>query len=66
MKTIKNIALYLWQLPQNLLGLIFWAIYSKGHSYLTEHDNRVIIDPRFYGGISLGRYILMVAPMREC
>lgn len=49
---MKNILLYLWQLPQNLLGLIviaFTGAEKKGDIYYT--DGR-----RF--GVSLGRYII--------
>jgi hypothetical protein len=49
---MKNILLYLWQLPQNLLGLLviaFTKAEKKGNLYHTyEH--------RF--GVSLGKYII--------
>lgn len=49
---LKNIILYIWQLPQNLLGLILIFIteadYKNGY-----YENKLI------GGISLGKYIIV-------
>lgn len=59
MKPILNILLWLWQAPQNLLGLVLWAIYSKG-SYTQMHRGiRVVVNPKFHGGISLGNTIIV-------
>ena len=56
---IKETILWLWQAPQNLLGLVLWAIYSKD-SYSQMHKGiRVVVNPRFPGGISLGNTILL-------
>lgn len=49
---MKNILLYLWQLPQNILGLmviLFSNAHKTGEAWLTEK--------RF--GVSLGRYIIV-------
>ena len=58
MKKAISILLYLWQLPQNLLGLILAAIYwpESSHGFSGE---RVFIASRMKGGISLGRYIIV-------
>lgn len=58
---MTEIALYLWQLPQNFLGLAFllWGWLSGG---IVQRDGRDGIDYIFIdgmrGGISLGRYII--------
>ena len=49
---MKNILLYLWQLPQNLLGLAviaFTGAKRKGDIYYTD---------RYWFGVSLGNYII--------
>lgn len=53
-----NVALYLWQLPQNLLGLAMLLV-------LTGETRHKLSDIRFYylktfpGGITLGEYIII-------
>jgi len=58
MKTFIDIVLYIWQLPQNLLGLLLLAIYRPEVSsdYLGV---RLHYSTRINGGISLGRYIIV-------
>lgn len=53
-KMIKEVLLYLWQLPQNLLGLlvIFFSKAKKDNSY-----NVYITNCRI--GVSLGKYIIL-------
>ena len=49
---MKNILLYLWQLPQSLLGLaviVFTGAEKKGDIYYTD---------RYWFGVSLGKYII--------
>lgn len=57
-KKIADFFLYLWQLPQNLLGLLLLAIYRPEVSsdYL---DVRLHYSTRINGGISLGRHIIV-------
>jgi hypothetical protein len=57
MKTFKNILLYLWQLPQNLVGLILRIIY-KGQDSIYE-SAIVRRSTNMSGGISLGKYIIV-------
>lgn len=58
MKILKSILLYLWQLPQNLLGLLFLLV-------LTGETRHRLGNIRFYflksfpGGITLGEYIIV-------
>ena len=55
---MKEILLYIWQLPQNILGLLLLAFY-KGND---KDDKGLIIVRRslkMHGGISLGRYVIV-------
>lgn len=53
MKTL----LYIWQLPQNLLGLLLRASYKGTDS---EYEGAVVRRSlKMQGGISLGRYIIV-------
>ena len=57
MKRLKEILMYLWCLPQNLLGLLLRVIY-KGHDSSYE-DAIVRRSTSMNGGISLGKYIIV-------
>lgn len=54
---MKKILLYIWCLPQNLLGLLLRQIY-KGKDSQYE-DAIVRRSTKMGGGISLGRYIII-------
>lgn len=54
---MKELLLYLWQLPQNLLGLLLRLIY-KGNDSQYE-DAIVRRSTSMQGGISLGKYIIV-------
>lgn len=54
---MKSILLYLWSLPQNLLGLLLRQIY-KGNDSQYE-DAIVRRSVKMQGGISLGKYIII-------
>lgn len=61
---MKEILLYLWQLPQNLLGLALVAIYgakrqTEVFSKWTSEVFDVYVSARMRGGISLGKYIIL-------
>lgn len=62
MKGPKNwaifLALWLWQLPQNLLGLLLLLYYRPEGSY-DYRDVRLHYSTRMHGGISLGRHIIV-------
>lgn len=58
MKILKSILLYLWQLPQNLIGLFLTLLYP-GKTKHRVYDKVVYINDNFNGGISLGRYIFL-------
>lgn len=54
---MKDILLYLWQLPQNLVGLLLRVIY-KGTDSAYE-SAKVRRSTKMLGGISLGRYVIV-------
>ena len=56
---IKNIILYIWQLPQNLLGLIMLLIYKHEKIYYIHNGRRFYYTKEMPSGISLGNYIIM-------
>ena len=65
MKKIAELFLYLWQLPQNLLGLLLIFILGRvvpvdfrGHNHRLP-SSILFFHSRMRGGISLGRYIIM-------
>lgn len=58
MQTILDIILYIWQLPQNLVGLFLKFFYPQS-SKETISGIKVNICPKFPGGISLGETIIV-------
>lgn len=58
MKTFKSIILWIWQLPQNLLGLAFMLFLRPLRRVETDIDTiaAVYVSERMSGGISLGDY----------
>ena len=65
MKRFVEILLYLWQLPQNLAGLLLVAVFGwcipidyRGNNHHLP-SSLVFIREKMRGGISLGRYIIM-------
>ena len=57
-RIMKQMLLYLWCLPQNLLGLIF-LLFIKGEEKHSLGSIRFYYAKGFKGGISLGRYIIL-------
>jgi hypothetical protein len=58
MKKIKVVALYLWQLPQNLLGLLF-LLFIRGEERHALGGINFYYVKGFACGISLGKYIIL-------
>lgn len=56
---LKEAALYLWQLPQNLLGLILIAVYRPDVKLTASNGNTVCFAKGMPGGISLGKYSII-------
>lgn len=59
MKKIRNVLLYIWQAPQNLLGLILIAFYKPERMHTMENGNQIHFSKKMRGGISLGKYSLV-------
>ena len=55
---VKEIILYIWQLPQNLLGWLLTRVMAPGKTYRYQ-DARILLSARMWGGISLGWYIIL-------
>ena len=51
-----TILLYIWQLPQNLLGLLV-ILFTRGKK--DEWDGIIYYNGRLSGGVSLGNYIII-------
>lgn len=60
MKIIVEILLWIWQAPQNIVGLVFRLIY--GWTAILFRGVDVVVSSRFPGGISLGRTIVIQGP----
>ena len=60
MKRIVEILLWIWQAPQNIVGLVFRLIY--GWTAILFRGVDVVVSSRFTGGISLGRTIVVKRP----
>ena len=60
MRTILKTLFYLWQLPQNLLGLLFVAILRPEASF-GFGEAKVFFATKMRSGISLGKYIFIEA-----
>lgn len=52
---MKNLVLWLWQFPQNLLGFIIIKL-GKANKYY--HITNIYTCHCFYAGVSLGKYII--------
>ena len=59
MKRFLSFLLYLWQLPQNLLGLTLILIYRKERVFHRLNGRVFYCTPEMPCGISLGRYIIL-------
>ena len=55
-----EILLYLWELPQNLIGLALTKALGPGRAE-TYRNARILRSEKMRGGISLGRYIIVDA-----
>ena len=61
---MRDLLMFIWQLPQNLLGLLLVNIYrpeAKRTLYCPKDGCRVAyyVSSRMSGGISLGKYIIV-------
>lgn len=56
---MKEVLLYLWQLPQNLLGLFLLLCYQHEKVYHRLNGRTFYYTKEMRSGISLGNYIIM-------
>lgn len=56
---IKEVALWIWQLPQNIVGLITLLIMGHEKAITAKNGNKVYFSNRMSGGISLGKYSII-------
>ena len=61
---LAAILLYLWQLPQNLVGLLLVTILRPEDCYEME-GAKLCYASRMRGGISLGRYIIIHSTLKD-
>lgn len=55
---MKKVLMYLWQLPQNLCGLVY-SLFHKG-ALIKEYEDAVVYrSSKMYGGVSLGKYLFV-------
>lgn len=62
MKNLVNVLLYLWQLPQNILGWILYIYFGGNRKEVSISDDisvYLIRSNRQKNGISLGKYIIV-------
>lgn len=62
---LKETFLYIWQLPQNLLGLILLKIYKHEKEYHRLNGRTFYYTTEMPSGISLGNYIIINRKDRE-
>lgn len=58
---LKNSILYVWQILQNLIGLIFVLIMKEDKMIILDNGNKVYFSNKMSGGISLGKYSVIDA-----
>lgn len=59
MNTLKEILLYIWQLPQNLIGLVYMLL-CFDRVKVTEQNGAVYYATKHVnGGLTLGRYVFI-------
>ena len=56
---MKKVLLYIWQLPQNILGLILLMFYRKEQKFNYKDNINYYETPEMSSGISLGQYVIV-------
>ena len=60
---MKGLILYLWQLPQNVIGLlvllVYWMLDKIDWTYKDSDGVKFVYCNEFHGGISLGKYVIL-------
>lgn len=57
--TLVHVLLYIWQLPQNLVGLIYMIILKGEKRIVKQRNTAFYVAPTMNGGVSLGNYIFL-------
>ena len=65
MSSFKEILLWIWQFPQNLLGLVLLLFYKHEKEYHRLNGRTFYFTTEMPSGISLGNYIIMNRDDRE-
>ena len=59
-KYLASVLIYIWQLPQHIIGLIVLLYFYLNHcSYSSYRNSKVICSYKMRGGMTLGRYIFV-------
>lgn len=56
---LVHIILYIWQLPQNLVGLVYMIILRGEKRIIKQRSTAFYVAPTMNGGVSLGNYIFL-------
>ena len=56
LNVLKQVALYVWQLPQNIIGLIVIFLYKPTYKHIMDNGVEIHYSNSMSGGISLGKY----------
>ena len=64
MNKLKSSLLWLWQLPQNLCGIIYRSISKDNRICVIENDDSRSVGAKVYlqiakGGVTLGKYVFI-------
>lgn len=57
-KLLFNLLAYIWQLPQNIVGLVVRMFYKEGNTLIYK-DRTIRVCKTFPGGISLGNNVII-------
>ena len=66
---MKNIILYIWQMPQNILGLlVILFTRAKAENYISKGGKTICLyrAKKYHFGVSLGKYIIFGGYFDEC
>lgn len=67
---MKEILSYIWQLPQNLCGILYRSINKNNRIAIIENEDSRSVDAKVYlqrysGGVTLGKYIFICQDYRD-
>lgn len=56
---MKEMLMYAWQFPQNILGVILLQWYRPNRLHILEDGTEVYFSSRIRGGLTMGRYVFI-------